>query len=165
MLTNWLRLAVVPLLLVVAAPVSGGPPWITIEYPGNPLDPQTRNAFLVVHAWHHNEAVAIPVSGTAEGLVGDTRRSIPLRFSALSRTGAFALTKQWPDDGRWVLALHVKQAEGEGNTASALVRLNADGSIGSTVVPSKLVEGKWRVPTGVKAKDIDNALRATAEQR
>jgi len=154
------RLGRLAALLVFAAatPAVAGPPWITIEYPGNPLDAETRSALLVVHAWHHNEAVAMPVSGTAEGIVDGKRRTVALKFTALKRTGAFALTKQWPDEGRWVLALHVTQGTGDGNTASALVRLNADGTIGSTVVPSRLVDGRWRVPTGLKRADVEGAL-------
>jgi len=43
-----------------------GPPWISIEYPVNPYDATTRDAFLVVHAFHHGVPTAFPVSGTAE---------------------------------------------------------------------------------------------------
>ena len=34
-----------------------GPPWISIEYPANPLDPSTRGGYLLVHTFHHQQAV------------------------------------------------------------------------------------------------------------
>ncbi len=155
MLARLLRLAVVPLLLVIATPAMAGPPWITIEYPGNPFDPRARDAFLVVHAFHHNTPVGLPVSGTAEGIVNGQRRTITLSFVPLSREGAFALRKQWPNESRWLLALHVTQGAGEHNTATALVRLAADGSVASTVVPSKAGEGGMRLPATVSKADVE----------
>lgn len=158
MFTRLLRLAVVPLLLVIATPAMAGPPWITIEYPGNPFDPKARDAFLVVHAFHHNTPVGLPVSGTAEGIVNGQRRTIALNFVPLSREGAFALRKQWPDDGRWLLVLRVTQGAGEHNTATALVRLAADGSVASTRVPSKAGEGGMRLPTTVTKAEVEAAV-------
>lgn len=165
MLKRLLRRAVVPLLLVVATPLLAGPPWITIEYPGNPFNPEVRDAFLVVHAYHHNTPVGLPVSGTAEGIVNGQRRTITLRFQPLRKEGAFALTKQWPDEGRWLLALHVTQGEGEGNTATAVVRLAADGSIASTKVPSKAGERGMRLPVAVSKADVEAALAAMVATR
>ena len=53
-----------------------GPPWISIEYPVNPYDRTTKDAFLLVHAFHHGNATDFPVNGTAEGLVNGQRRSL-----------------------------------------------------------------------------------------
>jgi hypothetical protein len=158
MFTRLLRLAVVPLLLVIATPAMAGPPWITIEYPGNPFDPKARDAFLVVHAFHHNTPVGLPVSGTAEGIVNGQRRTITLNFVPLAREGAFAVRKQWPDEGRWLLVFHVTQGAGEHNTATALVRLAADGSVASTMVPSKAGERGMRLPTTVTRVDVEAAV-------
>ena len=66
-----------------------GPPWISIEYPANPLDGTTRGAYLLVHAFHHGTPVQSPVRGTAEGLVAGERKSITLRFDTTSRPGVF----------------------------------------------------------------------------
>ena len=150
MLHRMLRLAIVPLLLVIATPVLAGPPWITIEYPGNPFDQQVRDAFLVVHSYHHNTPVGLPVSGTAEGVVNGQRRTIKLQFVPLRREGAFALKKQWPDEGRWLLALHVTQGEGEWNTATALVRLAADG---------------MRLPSPVGKAELEAAVQSLGASR
>ncbi|MBI2408751.1 MAG: hypothetical protein HYV19_10665 [Gemmatimonadetes bacterium] len=161
MLSRTLRWSILPLLLV-ATPVIAGPPWITIEYPGNPFDPQARDAFLVVHAFHHNTPAGLPVSGTAEGIVDGKRRTIALQFQALKREGAFALRKQWPNEGRWLLALHVTQGAGDWNTATALVQLAADGSVASTVVPSKAGERGMRLPMPVSRADVEAAIAKLA---
>ena len=68
------------LSLVAATPATtmhrSGPPWISIEYPANPLDASTRAAFLLVHTFHHQTPTASTLSGTAEGLVGGERKSM-----------------------------------------------------------------------------------------
>ncbi len=165
MLNRMLRLAVIPMLLVVASPALAGPPWITIEYPGNPFDQEVRDAFLVVHSFHHNTPVGLPVSGTAEGVVNGKRRTIVLQFQPLRREGTFALRKQWPDEGRWLLALHVTQGEGEWNTATALVKLAADGSVASTVVPSKPGERGIRFPSPVSRAELEAAVASLGDKQ
>src|SRR5947208_6849909 len=123
-----------------------GPPWISIEYPANPLDPSTRGAYLLVHAFHHQLPVSSPVRGTAEGLVGGERKSIALRFDATSRPGVYALRKQWSDDGVWSLVISVNQHES--TPAQALVELADDGGISSVRVPTRHDHG-WTIPRGV----------------
>ncbi len=45
------------------------------------------------------------VSGAAIGMVQGERRSIPLKLTRLPETGVYALTQQWPAEGKWVLQL------------------------------------------------------------
>jgi hypothetical protein len=165
MFNRLFRLAVVPLLLIVATPLLAGPPWITIEYPGNPFDQQVRDAFLVVHSYHHNTPVGLPVSGTAEGVVNGQRRTITLQFVPLRREGTFALKKQWPDEGRWLLVLHVTQGEGDWNTATALVRLAPDGTVASTIVPSRAGENGMRLPSPVGKAEVEKLLQTMVASR
>lgn len=136
-----------------------GPPWISIEVPPNPLDPETRDAFLVVHTYHHERVAASRVTGKAEGLVNGERRSIPLELTATSRPGVHALAKQWPDEGVWVLVIStVGRSE-----ASALVELAIDGSVAAVTVPTYQQEG-WRIPRAVTAQEITAALDRRAAQ-
>ena len=95
--------AIVAAALVLSAASSFGPPWISIETPPNPYDAASRGAFLVVHTFHHGDLVASGVTGTAEGIVNGARRSIPLAFDTTARRGSYALRKQWPSDGIWML--------------------------------------------------------------
>src|SRR2546422_4271544 len=83
-----LALAALACALVAApAPAFGlkGPPWISIELPANPYDKSTRDAFLLVHAFHHGTAMGFIVTGTAEGMVNGERRSVKLDFAETSR--------------------------------------------------------------------------------
>lgn len=153
------RAVAVAALLSTAAFVRAGPPWISIEYPANPYDRASRGAFLLVHAFHHGQNLALPVSGTAEGLVGGARRTISLEFRATSRPGVFALHRQWPSEGVWTLVLEVRQGEGAGNTAQAAVELAADGGIASVTVPTRR-QGQILIPTGVSMKDVEAGLLA-----
>ena len=133
-----------------------GPPWIAIEYPVNPHDRTTRGAHLLVHAFHHGTPVGLPVRGTAEGIVDGRRRTVALDFTATSRPGVYALARQWPESGRWMLVITVTQGESEAG-ATALVRLGPTGEIVSVEVPSRQ-QGGWTIPTAVSRRDVESAL-------
>ena len=53
----------------IASPALAGPPWISIELPANPLNATTRGMYLLVRSYHHADATAMPVTGTATGMV------------------------------------------------------------------------------------------------
>jgi hypothetical protein len=151
---------------VDAAPASvvAGPPWVSIEYPVNPFDRTTRGAHLLVHAYYHGTPVAYPVSGTAEGIVNGERRTMTLRFETTSRTGVYALRKQWPSEGSWTLVISVTQGEHEATgVAQALVELSPTGSVASVQVPTQQhAEGAF--PRRLTAQEIEMALRAQAQR-
>lgn len=155
------------------APTSGaaaaerrGPPWISVEYPPSQYDRVSREALLLVHSYHHFTPVGLPVSGTAEGIVEGRRRSITLTFEPTSIAGVFALKKQWPDEGAWVLRLAVTQGTGEGNTAGALVTLDADGRVARVDVPTRQVAGYSIVaPRAVSDAEVEAALRTRVAAR
>jgi hypothetical protein len=144
------------------AAVRFGPPWISIEYPPSPYDRTTRDAYLLVHAFHHGTPTALPVSGTAEGLVNGERRTVKLEFTGTSRTGVYALRKQWPTEGRWALVVSVLQAANDG--ATALVRLDGSGQVAQVTVPTRDQDG-YRVPRGVTTAEVDAALRSAVASR
>ena len=138
-----------------------GPPWISIEYPPSPHDRTTRDAYLLVHAFHHSTPTGFPVEGTAEGLVDGARRSVKLEFASTSRTGVYALRRQWPADGRWALVVRVLQGSA---AATALVRIGPDGQVAQVTVPTREQDG-WRIPRAVTAAEIESALRETIAAR
>jgi hypothetical protein len=161
-------LASISLIAAAARPGSArepgmfGPPWISIETPVNPYDASTRGAYLIVHTFHHGTQLDAPVSGTAEGMVGGERRTIPLQFARTSRPGAYALRKQWSDGGVWTLDIVVTQHEDD--VAQALVEIGPSGQVSRVEVPTRLDarNGDMPLPRRVGAKEIDNALRARA---
>ena len=155
-----MRAAGVALLAIAAAatPLTAGPPWISVELPGNPFDQNARDAFLIVHAFHHGEPVEYPVSGVAEGVVNGQRKTIPLTFQKTQRPGAFAVKKQWSDGTIWILAFTVTQAKDD--VASALVTIAADGHATRVETLTKIGEGGRAFPRAIARTDIDSALRA-----
>ena len=149
----------------LATPALGlrlGPPWISIEYPVNPLDQSMRGAFLLVHVFHHATPIIYPVEGTAEGIVNGERRSIKLEFTNTSRTGVYGLRRMWPTEGVWTLV--IKMSRGHRDGATAVVELGSDGEIASVRVPSRQERG-WTIPTDVSMTEIDRGLRARAGKR
>lgn len=164
---RWLAALPILSLAALAFPPAGhaamrlGPPWISIEYPANPYDAASRGAFLVVHAFHHGRNVAFPVSGTAEGLVNGERRTVSLEFRATSRPGVFALHRQWATEGTWTLLLTVRQGDGAGNTAQAIVELGRNGQVAGVNVPTRR-QGSILIPVEVSMHDVEAGLRARA---
>jgi len=146
---------------LLALTALAGPPWISIETPANPYDTGSRDAYLLVHAFHHGTPVNFPVSGTAEGIVKGDRKTIALEFKTTSRPGVYALRKQWADDGVWTLVIGVTQGDGDFNTAKAVVEIGADGQVASVRVPTRVANG-YRVPDVVKMADVEAGLRARA---
>src|SRR4051812_38228458 len=143
------RRSLVPVALVALSVATGAfttpnipkwPPWLSIESPVNPYDPSAKDAVLLVHAaFREGTSQLSDVSGSAEGLVKGARRSVPLRFEATSRPDVYALRKQWPAEGRWVLRIALR-------TTTALVTIDPAGRVGSVDVPTQLTGTGDRVP-------------------
>jgi hypothetical protein len=146
--------------LAFAAPAAG-PPWISIEYPPSPYDRTTRDAYLLVHTFHHGTPQEYPLSGSAEGIVRGERKSVELAFEGTSRPGVFALKRQWPADGAWTLVIGIAPETRGGVTA--VVDIGADGRVASARVPTVRRDG-WEVGAPYRAimADVDASLRARA---
>ena len=154
--------AILTVTVIAAAPLAhpAGPPWISIEYPANPFDASSRNAYLLVHAFHHGSPMESTVQGTAEGLVGGERKTITLSFETTSRPGVYALRKQWSDEGIWSLLISVTQHEN--GAAQALVELGSNG-ITSVRVPTRR-EREWTIPRPITAQEVEQSLQSRAER-
>lgn len=163
---NAFRLLAIAAVVAVTAGFStalSGPPWIAVEHPPSPYDRTTRDAFVLVHAFRHGQPVAYPVSGTAEGLVNGKRVTRTLQLSETSRTGVYALKKQWPDKGLWTLVLTVHQSEEA--RATAIVELDRRGEVASVEVPMVRRAGyELAIPRDVTPSEIDRALRERARR-
>jgi hypothetical protein len=153
-----IKLLALSTLLAATAFVSSGPPWISIEYPGNPFMQDSKDTYLNVHTYHHGTPVPNPISGTAEGIVKGERRTVALKFTSTSRPGVYALSKQWADDGIWTLVIAGTQGQGEYNTAYAIVEIGANGRVASVNVPT-VRRGRDMLPAPVQMSEIDSALR------
>ena len=130
------------------------PPWISIESPVNPYDPSARGAAMLVHAaFREGQAQLSDLSGSAEGIVSGVRRSIPLHFDSTARPNVFALRKQWPAEGTWLLRIALK-------STTAIVTLDHGGNVASVRVPTEFTASRDEVPRAVGSKEIDSMLAA-----
>jgi len=146
--------------LAAATPTSFGPPWISIETPPNPFDATSRGAFLVVHTYHHGDIVASGVTGSAEGIVSGAGGTITLVFDTTARRGTYALRKQWPNEGTWMLVINTG---GRAQGVTALVDISSQGEVAGVRVPTRRSDG-WDLPQQVTARDIDDALQSRASR-
>src|SRR5581483_10935549 len=120
---NFVRFSACAALLFGANLIAGGF-WLQI---GNPIashDAKAKNAVLVARPWGCHSPEAAKVSGTAEGIVNGQRKTITLDLVALSETASYAVMRQWPSEGAWVVRL---TAALPGLTTSALVPIGSDG--------------------------------------
>lgn len=148
----------VALTAIAAAAAIAGPPWISIEYPVNPLDPAAKGGYVTVRTYHHADLVGYQIGGTAEGLVNGERQSSKLDIRPLRPAGTYVVNWKKPASGSWVLVIST-QRDGQ-HMATAVVKVGADGQVASVVVPSKLIEnGRWTLPRAVASSEIDAMLR------
>jgi hypothetical protein len=137
--------------------VAKWPPWLSIESPVNPFDQTARGAVFLVHAvFREGPSQVSDLSGTAEGIVNGSRRSIALRFDTTGRPNVFAVRRQWPSDGTWLLRIALRQT-------TAIVTLDRGGNVASVRVPTELTAGN-QLPRPVDAKEIDSTLAAAARR-
>ncbi|HSJ08420.1 MAG TPA: hypothetical protein VK928_00865 [Longimicrobiales bacterium] len=146
------------LTFAVASAAHAGPPWISVEMPANPHHPSTRDATLLVRAYHHSTGLNAPLRGSAEGIVDGRRVSLPLDLRPTNQAGVFALATPLPKGGTWVLAITLRES-GE-SSATALVTVDTHGRVVAVDVPSGRSRDGWTVPRAVDAGDIEAALRA-----
>ena len=137
-----------------------GPPWIAIEYPANPFDRTSRDAFLTVRTYHHGELTAKTVTGTAEGVVNGKRQSVPLDIRAGSQAGMYVVRWQKPATGRWVLVINSGY---QGVTdATAVVEISPTGTVAGVNVPTRAIANGWISPRPVASSEIDALLEGRA---
>src|SRR6266567_1382249 len=86
---------------------------------GNPeANPESAklNAVVTIKAIGCHDPAAAKVTATAVGVVNGERRTIPLEVKPLAEPGTYALTQQWPAQGKWVIQLVGKNGEQFTNT-------------------------------------------------
>jgi hypothetical protein len=113
---------------------------------------------MLIHAtFREGQAQLSDVSGSAEGMVGGVRRSIPLRFDTTGHANVFALRRQWPTEGTWLLRIALK-------STTAIVTLDRAGNVASVRVPTEFTASRDEVPRAVGSKEIDSMLAASVAE-
>jgi len=127
------------------------PPWLSIESPVNPWDASMSGAILLVHAaTHAGPPTVADVSGSAEGIVSGARRTIALKLDATSQPGVFAVRRQWPTEGTWLLRISLL-------STTAIVSLDGAGRVTGVNIPTTLAQGR-PIPRAIVDRDIDSTL-------
>jgi len=88
-------------MLMPAALAWGGGFFLTVHGPA--AAGPTRDAVLIVEAQGCQDYSRAAVTGQAEGIVHGQRQSISLELTPTGKLGNYAVRKQWPADGKWVL--------------------------------------------------------------
>lgn len=74
---------------------------------------------LLVRTYHCGTPAAISVTGMAEGIVNGQPRRLELKVARTKEPSVFAVARQWPMDGAWVLTFATER----GPFVNALVEL------------------------------------------
>ncbi|HEX6808656.1 MAG TPA: hypothetical protein VF118_11755 [Gemmatimonadaceae bacterium] len=135
------------------------PPWLSVEYPVNPYDRANRDALLLVHAaMRDGVPTTRDLTGTAEGIVNGQRQSVALRLDPTAQPGVFAVRRQWPEQGAWMLEITLAKS------TTALVSLDRSGAVSSVNIPMSTGSGE-RFPRDVAAHEIDSTLSVIASRQ
>ncbi len=112
-------------VLALAAQVQAGGFWLALGNPDASSEARALHAAVTVKAIGcvGPESNA-KITANAIGIVEGKRQTIPLRLTAMREPGMFAVAKQWPDQGRWIV-----QFVGRSGTAvtATLAAIGPDG--------------------------------------
>jgi hypothetical protein len=121
---------------------------------GNPVasqDFQAKAAAFVFRTEGCAEPTKSQIGGTAEGIVKEARRSVPLRVMATSKPGVYAVYQTWPSEGHWVVNLKGTCAS---SNAGAIVPIGPKGFVR---------ESAKFFPRPATDAEIDTSLKALAQ--
>jgi len=110
--------------LVLAGRLLAGGFWLQLGNPEASPEAQKANAVVIIKAVGCHDPATATVSAAAIGLVDGHRQTIALKVTPLAAPGTFALSQQWPKEGRWVIQLTGKNGEQFTNT---LISAGPDG--------------------------------------
>ena len=103
-------------VLALAGQLFAGGFWLQLGNPDASAEARKVNAVVTIKATGCHDPAAARVTATAIGMVDGQRRSIALKLDKLSEPGAYALSQQWPKEGKWVIELVGRNDEQFTNT-------------------------------------------------
>ncbi|HXB72606.1 MAG TPA: hypothetical protein VNY05_30500 [Candidatus Acidoferrales bacterium] len=103
-------------VLALAGQLFAGGFWLQLGNPDASAEARQVNAVVTIKATGCHDPAAAKVTATAIGMVDGQRRSIALKLDKLSEPGAYALSQQWPKEGKWVIELVARNDEQFTNT-------------------------------------------------
>ncbi len=110
--------------LALAGQLFAGGFFLQLGNPQATQEAQKTGAVLTVKATGCHDPAKAKLTATAIGLVNGERREVPLKVTPLSEAGMFAISRDWPREGKWVIQLVARNDEQFTNT---LVAADASG--------------------------------------
>jgi hypothetical protein len=89
----------------VAAPVFAGALTLQADDPTTNPEAVAKHAVVAAHTTACVSPEKTVVTATAEGIVDGKRITLPLKVIRLSQPGAFAVAREWPAGGAWVVKM------------------------------------------------------------
>ena len=106
-------------ILGLASQMFAGGFWLQLGNPEASAEARQAGAVVTIKAVGCHDPATAQVTATAIGMVDGRRQTIALKLTKLPETGMFALTQQWPKEGRWVIELVGRNSEQFTNTLVA----------------------------------------------
>lgn len=107
-------------------PLIGGGFYLELGTPSASHDPGARDAVVLVQFIGCHQPEKGVLTASAEGIVEGQRRTVAVKAKPLAKPGLYAIERQWPAEGKWVLRLEGKHPTVPVLTTT-LVKLTADG--------------------------------------
>jgi hypothetical protein len=152
------KLSICVMALAAAVSLMAGGFVLQIGKPDANPEAQTKHAVLVVRGFACADQEKTTVTGIAEGLVNGVRQSVALKLIPLSDQSTYAVTDQWPDEGRWVLTLAMTNPRF--GQQSAIVRVNPGGVDWAGITRFNRAPSKEDVEAALKAPASTSSVAA-----
>jgi hypothetical protein len=138
--------------ILTAAPLLFGEGFtFTLGSPVAAQDFQFKTAAFVFRTEGCAEPEKPQVAGTAEGVVGGTRRSVVLKVMTTVKPGVYAVLQSWGNEGKWVVNL---KGTCGGQSAGAVVPMSPKGFVR---------ESAKFYPRPATQSEIEASLKALSE--
>jgi hypothetical protein len=111
-------------MLALAGQLLAGGFYLQLGNPEANTEARKANAVLVIQAAGCHDPASADVTATATGMVDGKQQTIALKLTKLQGAGMFALTQQWPKQGKWVIEIVGKNP---GQFTNTLVTAGPDG--------------------------------------
>lgn len=135
-------------LLAGGPQLNAGGLWVVLGTPQANPQAQAMKAFVTAKMTGCHEPEKAQLTAVAIGEVNGVRKTVTLKLTPLTEPGTYALTRQWPVEGKWVLQF---TGEANGVVTSSVIAAGPDG------VERATLRSAMRAPA---SDDVEALLRA-----
>ena len=143
-------------LLACAAQLNAGGLWVVLGTPQANPQAQSMKAFVTAKMAGCHEPAKAKLTAVAIGEIDGVRKTVQLKLEPLTEPGTYALIRQWPADGKWVLQF---TGEERGVVTSSVIAAGADGVDRSTLRAAMRAPARDDVEALLRAMPVTSAAR------